>query len=128
MRAATWNGGGVKQSILHFGGAAAAVLAFAMLSGWPAHACGFWRCGEGYGYRQPTRVYGYYKSIRPGEPIRAPSRLDVLSAPPVPGGSGALLINPYAVPGSGPSLFGPPPAAAYYYNAPSVRQWRRRYR
>jgi hypothetical protein len=105
-----------------------AVLAFALFGGWPAHACGWWDCRDGYGPRQPTRVYGYYKSVRPSAPIRVPSRLELLSAPPIPNGNSGLLITPGAMPGPGPSLFGPPPPPAYYYSAPSVRKWQRRSR
>jgi hypothetical protein len=100
-----------------------------VFTGGPVYACGWWSCGEGYGYRQPTRVYGYYKSVRPTAPARVPSRLELLSAPPIPGGDSILLLAPGAMPGPGPTLFGPPAAAAtYYYNAPPVRRWQRRYR
>ena len=106
-----------------------AVLAFAVFGGWPAHACGWWDCSYGYGFRQPTRVYGYYQSVRPSEPARVPSRLELLSAPPIPGGNASLLLSPGVMPGRGPTLLGPPPAAPrYYYRAPSVRKWHRRSR
>ncbi len=107
----------------------AAVLAFAVFGGWPAHACGWWDCSHGYGFRQPTRVYGYYQNVRPSEPARVPSRLELLSAPPIPGGNASLLLSPGVMPGRGPTLFGPPPAPPrYYYRAPSVRKWHRRSR
>src|SRR5262245_2955153 len=66
--------GSRKASWRHAGLGAA--LAFVILSTAPASACGWWwSCSEGYGYRQPTRVYGY--TARQNLPTRIPSRAEL---------------------------------------------------
>jgi hypothetical protein len=112
-----------------------AVLAFMFLGGTPVCACGWWGCSDGYGYRQPTRVYGY-ASPRPSAPLRVPTRAQLRGAGPIPGGDVGLEapimsssgILQSAMPARGPSLFGSPAAPSYYYSAPSVRGWRQRRR
>ena len=112
-----------------------AVLAFMVLGGTPACACGWWGCSDGYGYRSPTRVYGY-TNPRPSAPMRVPTRAQLRSAGPIPGGdvgleapimSGSGILQS-AMPARGPSLFGSAPAAPSYYSAPSVRGWQQRRR
>jgi hypothetical protein len=112
-----------------------AALAFMVVGGTPACACGWWwwGCSDGYGYRQPTRVYGYAARRNPS--LRVPSRAELRGAGPIPGGdvglqapimsSSGLLQS--AMPARGPTLFGPP-APGYYYNGTSVRGWQQRTR
>jgi len=110
-----------------------AILAFAVLGGPPAYTCGWWDCSDGYGYRNPARVYGYSKQVRSKARVRALSREDLIGAAPPPQGDSGLLpigflsasgIMGSALPGPGPSLFGSAPS---YHRTPSVRGWQRRY-
>jgi hypothetical protein len=111
-------------------GAVLAVLAFGAT---PACACGWWwGCSEGYGYRQPARVYGY--TARRSAPMRIPSRAELRGVPRIPGGDVGLQapvlsstgIMQSAMPARGPTLFGPAPGApAYAYSGTSVRGWQR---
>jgi hypothetical protein len=120
------------------GSVAGIALACLVLGGPQAWACGWWACGEGrygyrqpppraYGYRGPTRAYGYVYG-RPSTFIRR-SRGYPVSGPTLPDAGSTGLTAPIAtaeglleagLPSRGPTLFGPPaPPAGYYGYNPS---------
>ena len=111
-------------------------LACLMLGAPQAWACGWWVCDEGrhgyrqppraYGYRSPPRAWGYIYAARPSTSI-PPSRAYLANVPPLPDAGSVGLTAPIAtaegllqggLPGRGPTLFGPGPAAAGYAYGP----------
>ena len=65
-------------------------LALVLVSATPAYACGWWDCRDGYGYRKPARVYGYYSAGPAFRPMRA---REVVGVPPASDNFG--LRGPY---------------------------------